>query len=91
MAYGTGRYLRDMTQIRRQARRDSTVRDRGVAYRRRGMVPPEIGVDVVEARHELSQPRRRGARLIACVLKEAGTAEGPEDLAAHLRQYLYHS
>ena len=90
MAYGTGRYLRDMAQIRRQARRDSTVRGRGVAHRRSGIGPSPISVDVVEARHELSQPRRRSARLIARILKEAGTAEGPEDLAAHLRQYLYH-
>ena len=80
-----------MAQIRRQTRRDSGVRERAAAYRRRGTGLPVIGVDIAEARHELSQPRPRSAGLIARILKEAGTADGPEDLAAHLRNYLYHS
>ena len=80
-----------MAQIRRHTRSDSTVRERAAAYGRRGAGLPVIGVDIVEARHELSQPRPRSARLIARILKEAGTADGPEDLAAHMRRYLYHS
>ena len=49
---------------------------------------PTIGVDVVEAKKELSSPRRRSTRLIQSVLREAGSADGPVDMSTNLRRYL---
>jgi hypothetical protein len=50
--------------------------------------PLTIGVDLLEAKKDLSVPRRRSARLIASVLHEAGSAEGPPDLSSNIRGYL---
>jgi len=48
--------------------------------------PP--GVDLVQAKKDLSAPKRRSARLIDSVLRDAGSAEGPADLSSNLRRYL---
>ncbi|MFQ5667594.1 MAG: hypothetical protein ACE5I7_14375 [Candidatus Binatia bacterium] len=47
-----------------------------------------IGVDLLDAKKDLSAPKRRSARLIESVLREAGSAEGPPDLSSNLRGYL---
>lgn len=49
-------------------------------------LPP--GVDLLQAKKDLSAPKRRSARLIDSVLREAGSAEGPADLSTNLREYL---
>jgi hypothetical protein len=58
------------------------------AVRRTVRRPLTIGVDLFEAKKDLSAPRRRSARLIESVLREAGSADGPPDLSNNLRGYL---
>lgn len=42
----------------------------------------------MQAKKDLSAPKRRSARLIDSVLRDAGSAEGPADLSSNLRRYL---
>ncbi len=49
---------------------------------------PPIGIDLLDAQKDLGIPRRRSARLIESVLREAGSADGPADLSTNLRHYL---
>ena len=59
-------------------------RQRPLKSRRAG----RMGVDLIDAKKALSKPQHRTARLIESVLREAGSAEGPEDLSSNLRHYL---
>src|SRR5438552_18606435 len=56
--------------------------------RRTSSRPSRVGVDLLEAKKDLSSPRPRSARLIESVLREAGSAEGPADLSSNLRGHL---
>jgi hypothetical protein len=47
-----------------------------------------VGIDLLQAKKDLSALRQRSARLIESVLREAGSAEGPADLSSNLRGYL---
>jgi hypothetical protein len=49
---------------------------------------PRIGVDLAEAKKNLSAPQRRSVRLIDSILREAGSGDGPADLSSNLRRYL---